>query len=86
MGEMLEQIEMDLIDKKEYRKRYRIWVGKHSNEFQEFMNIPSENKVSWGTIIEKNCVRYFSFIFKSKFDICIKKILFIYGHLSPSDV
>ncbi len=58
MGEIAEPKDMDLIDKREYRKRYRSWVGKHSDEFQEFMNIPSENKVSWGTIIERNAGKY----------------------------
>ena len=41
MGEMPELKDMDFIDRKEYRKRYRYWVGKHNAEFQEFMNIPS---------------------------------------------
>ena len=58
MGEMTEPKDMDLIDRKEFRKRYRSWVGKHSDEFQEFMNIPSENKISWGTIIERNAEKY----------------------------
>jgi fatty-acyl-CoA synthase/citronellyl-CoA synthetase len=58
MGEVEKPKDMNLIDKREYRKRYRNWVGEHSEEFQEFMKIPSENKVSWGTIIERNAEKY----------------------------
>ncbi len=58
MLEKRESKDLDLIDRKEFRKRYRSWVGKHSAEFQEYMKIPLENKISWGTIIERNAEKY----------------------------
>ncbi|TFG12851.1 MAG: long-chain-acyl-CoA synthetase [Promethearchaeota archaeon] len=58
MLEIPKQEELNLIDKKEYRKRYREWVGRHNDEAQEFMKITKENKISWGTIVERNEQKY----------------------------
>ena len=48
----------NLINRREYRKRYREFVAKHSDKIEELMKIPFENKVSWGTIIERNAEKF----------------------------
>ena len=48
----------DLIDKKEYGKRRRAFFKKHGQTFQEWMKLNYENKISWGTIVERNAEKY----------------------------
>ena len=50
--------EKDLIDKKEFRKRRKEVFRKHGQTLQYIMNIGFENKISWGTIIERNAQKY----------------------------
>ena len=44
----------DLIDKKEYRKRRTAFFKKYGQTMQDFMKLNYENKISWGTIVERN--------------------------------
>lgn len=48
----------DLIDKKEFRKRLRKFNKKHAHEVAEIVKIVAENKISWGTIVERNAEKY----------------------------
>ena len=50
--------ESDLIDKRVYRKRRMRKFRKHGKLFQEIMDFGFENKVSFGTIVEKNAEKY----------------------------
>jgi len=50
--------ESDLIDKREYRKRRMRKFRKHGNLLKEIMDFGFENKVSFGTIVEKNAEKY----------------------------
>ncbi len=50
--------DLDLIDKKEFRKRLRENNKKHAHEVAEIVKIVAENKVSWGTIVERNAQKY----------------------------
>jgi len=50
--------DLDLIDKKEFRKRLREFNKKHAQEVAEIVKIIAENKVSWGTIVERNAQKY----------------------------
>ena len=50
--------DLDLIDKKEFRKRLREQNKKHAHEVAEIVKIVAENKVSWGTIVERNAKKY----------------------------
>jgi len=50
--------EKDLIDKKEYRKRRKEFFRKHGPLLQDLMKLGYENKISWGTIVERNAQDY----------------------------
>ncbi len=50
--------ELDLIPNKEYRKRNLRFLRKHRNILAESLKINEENKVSWGTIVERNAQQY----------------------------
>ena len=58
MSENLKFREKDLIDKKEYRKRKKEFFRKHIHLFQYLMKLGIENKISWGTIVERNAQEY----------------------------
>ena len=53
MGET-KQSDVVLIDRKEYKKRFREFVGKNSPLFKGMAKIFNDNVISWGTIIEKH--------------------------------
>ena len=48
----------NIIDKKEYRKRRKELFNKHNDLIQKILDLPFENKISWGTIIEENAEKY----------------------------
>jgi citronellyl-CoA synthetase len=48
----------NIIDKREYRKRRKVLFDKHNQLIQEILDLPFENKISWGTIVEKDAVIY----------------------------
>ncbi|MCP4763785.1 MAG: long-chain-acyl-CoA synthetase [archaeon] len=47
-----------LIDKREYRKRFRAFYKKFGDEIANVQKMPFENKVNWGSILEKNAIEY----------------------------
>lgn len=59
--------QLDLIDKKEYRKRRRILYKKHGQLLTDVMKLGFENKTSWGTIVE-NCAEKYSDNIAIKFE------------------
>ena len=50
--------EIFLIDKKEYKKRYRDFFGKHQDDIMAIQKMPYENKISWGSLLERNAREY----------------------------
>ncbi len=50
--------ELYLIDRKEWRKRNRAFIQKHQEDIIEVQKMPLENKISWGTILERNARDY----------------------------
>ena len=50
--------ELYLIDRKEWRKRNRAFIQKHQEVIEEVQKMPFENKISWGTILERNAREY----------------------------
>ena len=58
MLEFSKSKETDVINKKEFRKRYAEFLGKHRNEIMDYRKIFNENKVSWGTLVERNAEKY----------------------------
>ena len=49
---------LNLINTKEYRKRRKALFSKHDKLIQEILDLPFENKISWGTIVERNAQNY----------------------------
>ncbi len=58
MLEMPKQGESDLIDGKEFGKRFQEWTKKHAKLIQELGQISAENKTSWGSILEQNAQKF----------------------------
>lgn len=56
--EISEPIGSNLIDVKEFGKRFQEWVKTHGEFIQELGKIPIENKISWGSILEQNAQKY----------------------------
>ena len=50
--------DLNLIDKKEYRNRYSEFFKKFVEEIKFISNIPIENKITWGSILERNAIEY----------------------------
>ena len=48
------QSDVVLIDRKEYKKRFREFVGKNEPLLKGVAKIFNDNVISWGTIIEKH--------------------------------
>ena len=48
----------NLIDKREFRKRRKELFKKHNPLLQKILDLPFENKISWGTIVERNAHKY----------------------------
>jgi citronellyl-CoA synthetase len=48
----------DLIDEREYRKRNMKFIRKNAKIIQDIMNLYTNNKISWGTIVEENARKY----------------------------
>ncbi len=63
---------MNLIEKKEYRKRRREYIKKHVQILQEILDLSFENKVSLGTIVERSAEKYSDNI-AVKFEDILKK-------------
>ncbi len=58
MLEVSKTKQLDLIDKKEYRKRRRNVFQKHGELLQKVIKFGFENKISWGTIVENSAEKY----------------------------
>ncbi|MFX1573732.1 MAG: long-chain-acyl-CoA synthetase [Promethearchaeota archaeon] len=58
MLEIPRQKEKDLIDRREFRKRRLNVYKKHDPTFQKILEVDSEKKISWGTIIETSAQKY----------------------------
>ena len=58
MWEITKPSESNLIDVKEFGKRFQEWVKTHGELIQELGKIPVENKISWGSIFEQNAQKY----------------------------
>ena len=58
MLEIPKSKETDIINKKEFRKRYAEFLGKYGNSIMEYRKIVDDNKVSWGTLVEINAEKY----------------------------
>ncbi|MFW9942689.1 MAG: long-chain-acyl-CoA synthetase [Candidatus Thorarchaeota archaeon] len=58
MLEKTESKDLDLIDEKEFEKRFEEANKKHEKEVIELLQILTENKFSWGTIVERNAENY----------------------------
>ena len=52
------QDESNLIDVKEFNKRFREWTEKYGKRVADIEKIPTENKVSWGSLVEENAQKY----------------------------
>ncbi|MCK4284628.1 MAG: long-chain-acyl-CoA synthetase [Candidatus Lokiarchaeota archaeon] len=50
--------ESDLIDGKEFGKRFQEWTKKHAKLIEELGQIFAENKISWGSILEQNAQKF----------------------------
>ncbi|TFG27427.1 MAG: long-chain-acyl-CoA synthetase [Promethearchaeota archaeon] len=48
----------NIIDKREYRKRRKALFNKHNDLIQKILDLPFDNKISWGTIVEENAEQY----------------------------
>jgi len=53
-----EQKDPNLIDRKEYRKRFKVYGARISDSALIAMRIPLENKVSWGSTLEANAIKF----------------------------
>ena len=49
---------LNLIDKQEYRKRLKAFYNKFGNEIAKVQKMPFENKISWGSLLERNAIEY----------------------------
>jgi len=58
MLEKTESKDLDLIDEKEFEKRFEEANKKHEKDVIELLQILAENKFSWGTIVERNAENY----------------------------
>ena len=58
MLEVPKQKDSDLIDPKEYRKRRKAFFKKHGQLIRKIMELPKENKITWGSIVEENAQKY----------------------------
>jgi acyl-CoA synthetase (AMP-forming)/AMP-acid ligase II len=47
-----------LIDKREFRKKRKILFKKHKDLIQQILDLPFENKLSWGTFVEEKAELY----------------------------
>ena len=56
--EKQEKQDLYLIDKKEYRKRNKEFFQKHQEALMEIQKLPLENKVSWGSLLERNAKEF----------------------------
>ena len=58
MLEKPNQDESNLIDVKEFGKRFEEWSKKHGEELLELQKIAEENKISWGSCVEEITQKY----------------------------
>jgi len=58
MLEISKSSESDLIDAKEFNKRFQEWVKQYTTLIQEIGQISVENKISWGSILEENAQKF----------------------------
>ena len=58
MVEQEEKNVQNLIDKKEFRKRRKELFEKHGERLQKILDLTFENKISMGTIVERNAIKY----------------------------
>ena len=53
-----ERYEQYFIDKKEHKKRTMDLFAKHGPKIMEVQKMPFENKISWGSLLERNAVEF----------------------------
>ena len=53
-----EEKDPNLIERREYRKRYKAYMARIVDTARLVMNIPLENKVSWGSTLEVNAIKF----------------------------
>jgi citronellyl-CoA synthetase len=58
MLESAEKKGSNLIDAKEFNKRFQEWFKKHAKLIQELGQVAVENKMSWGSILEGNVLKF----------------------------
>jgi citronellyl-CoA synthetase len=58
MLEVSKQEESNLIDVDEFNKRFKAWTEKHRETIAKLEKIGSENKISWGSLVEENAQKY----------------------------
>lgn len=58
MLDTTKQEESNLIDVPEFNKRFQEFAKTHGGFVQELVNISVENKISWGSILEENAIKY----------------------------
>ncbi len=49
---------LDIIDKREFRKRRKELFKKHKQLIQDILDLPFDNKISWGMIVENTAQKY----------------------------
>jgi len=50
--------ETEIINKKEFKKRYAEFLGKHANIIMEYRKLVDKNEISWGKLVEINAEKY----------------------------
>ena len=58
MLEISKSSESNLIDVAEFNKRFQEFAENHGTFVQELTNLSVENKISWGSILEENALKY----------------------------
>jgi acyl-CoA synthetase (AMP-forming)/AMP-acid ligase II len=58
MAEIKKQADPNLIDVQEFNKRFLEWSKENGPLIQRLTKMPEENKISWGTILEENAIKY----------------------------
>lgn len=58
MLEIPKSKETEIINKKEFKKRYAEFLGKHANIIMEYRKLVDKNEISWGKLVEINAEKY----------------------------
>ncbi|HEC40046.1 MAG TPA: hypothetical protein ENI29_17535 [bacterium] len=58
MSETSKPNNSNLIDVKDFSKRFAEWAKKHGVFLQKFGEISAKNEISWGSLVEENAQKY----------------------------